>query len=62
MVGFALHQMFASVSEDTMERLVRKVRFASVFLLIQSRIYLMRIFSITYWDNELIKGLKLKND
>lgn len=24
MVGFALHQMFASVSEDTMERLVRK--------------------------------------
>lgn len=48
MVGFALHQMFASVSEDTMERLVRKVTFASVSKLIQSRIYLMRIFSITY--------------
>lgn len=62
MVGFALHQMFASVSEDTMERFVRKVKFASVSKLIQPRIYLMRIFSITYWDNELIKGLKLKND
>lgn len=62
MVGFALHQMFASVSEDTMERLVRKVTFASVSKLIQFRIYLMHIFIITYWDNKLIKGLKLKND